>query len=836
VSFLFNILCFSRELIEFLSGRVGYCYSCVSRAPSCPCRWTARVKITATGSLKHSFLLLGKMNGTTDAAACEYEYLATGGENKKRKLSSSSSSMESSSEVPLNEEDDAQPPPPAAAAAAAAAPPEEEVLLENRLLYTVRTPDLAVEITTRTTLPIKKDSYQGGNRKQHPFFKDSVEAVLRKNLEDPHKDEEAGDLIMDARTAYDYLVERNGLEKKYPWESLEVMLARTCGGITLEDVLENGTVAIKKVREANQNVYLKFREIVWWCLHAKKRDISFKGEADCVKEHALSAYAKYRNMMDTLFTIPHHKLYSAADVYRPDTALAIHIPHELMEDTVGSGEKDNDLLMIKDRVRELAKLRRIRRIGKQVFTPVFVDSATEPLRKVFAWAYVPNGLVDDWVVRTVEENFGREVHVALEGSKGNANDVKAYFRERSGLQQLDTTRHMLSFRNGVYFLNRDVFIPHEEMSEDKLLGTNVFSCSFIDAPFETYARHRDCDLPMPTEMPQPSVDAECVWNIPTPYFDKIMRDQHWSYQLQVCMWVAFGRLLYDQDYLDSEQKAMFCWGRKATGKSTICKIISWIYPHHLVGTCSTRSEQTFGLQAFLDKFVIQNSEVKHGWRMELSDWLKMIAGDVVAVAKKFLIPEDVVWRSPFMMAGNEVMDWADEHGAAARRLLIFYFAQNITRSSDLEARLHKELPLIILKSNRFYLAAVHAWREVPFPWPEYFNERRRHFMRNTSLVYKFLSSDNVVYSQELYVPFERLMTVFREVNKLAGERRGSAALNVDPNTWMAALEEWKCTMTEEKQTRRYGGAQIEIVDIYVEGVDLRCNTPVVPAPRAAVAV
>jgi hypothetical protein len=768
------------------------------------------------------------------------------------------SSESESEDVPVNEEDDAESETSSAAESAAAEavlsqplaqpPPAQQVAeedVEERHLYVVRVPRpqvaladagadglVSVNITTRTPLPIKKETYQGGNQRQHPFIDDNSESALRKCLSEPNPETPAEELVERAQGKYNFIVEKFGLAENHPCKSLEIILPGQAQDA--ESLTENKDDVMKLIREANTEVFTGLRFVVWLCIHAKKRDETFEAETKTVREHAFSAYAKYRNVVEQLFVILRHKRFTKAGVYRPDPAMSmLDIPMELMDDSMmNNEEKENDLLMIKDRVRELAKMRRIRRVGKQVFVPVFVPGSgggagRGSANKIFAWAYVPDGLVDDWVVRTVEENFGREQYIALEGSKGNANDVKAYFRERGGLQQLDTTRHMLSFRNGVYFVNRDVFIPHEQMSDEKLLGVNVFSCNFIDLPFETYVQFRNCDLPMPTELPQPADDVECVWNIPTPTFDKIMRDQKWTYQLQVCMWVAFGRLLYDQDYLDSEQKAMFCWGRKATGKSTICKIASWIYPHHLVGTCSTRSEQTFGLQAFLGKFIVQNSEVKREWRMDLSDWLKMISGDVVSVAKKFLIPEDVVWRSQFMMAGNEVMGWADDHGAAARRLLIFYFAWNITRSSDLDARLRRELPAIILKANRYYLAAVHMWRAVPFPWPEYFSERRRHFMRNTSLVYKFLCSEHVVYGQGLCVPFDKLIAFFKEVNK--SERRGE--LNGDPNTWMAALEDWRCTMTEDTVERAYGGVMYR--DFYIEGVDLRRNQPVALAPASA---
>lgn len=258
---------------------------------------------------------------------------------------------------------------------------------------------------------------------------------------------------------------------------------------------------------------------------------------------------------------------------------------------------------------------------------------------------------------------------------------------------------------------------------------------------------------------------------------------------------------------------------------------SRIYPSHLIGSCSTRQEATFGLQGYLGKYVIIQPEVTKSWRMEQSDFLKMIAGDIVAVQKKYQIPEDVEWRSPLIMAGNQVPGWADDHSAIARRLQIFDFSKSITRDSNMENRLKAEVANVIVKCNRFYRAAAFKFQSTSIQWPEYFKERRKEFLKETSPIYEYLCSSELVCSKDYSMPFEVLIQNFRAFHKNRSDRK---QLNTSLAVWRVAIEEWGHRVTDEPVRKSYNGVMIR--DYFVIGADLKRNIPVSFAEGSAGAV
>jgi len=861
----------------------------------------------------------------------------------------------------------------------------------------------SMRVTKDTPLPIKKESYQGGNRRQTKFDDEGVFPSFRLP-DDLGADEDPRHVLINVEVELESLRETNGFPEGFSQLSnapfFDGWLRHVCSNSWSQFVALDQASKNEKLDQIHANcyeVYHSLRVLAWRCVRAKEIDASLKSEAENMFTTIGNTYVIFRQLVEAFFI--QWAAYEMDGVYHEACPRMIRVPLSLLDDLKiqeGEDPAKNDLLECKDKLRELAKMLRMRRVDKQIFEPVYVSTGGEGGgANSFAWAYKLWGSVDDWVVHAVKRHYGREVFVAFEGKKGNANEIKAYFRERDGLIQLQFTRHMMSFRNGVYFPNRDLFILHTDMTEEQLVAPHVYSCTYVDCDFSPHWSCRNVDLPLPAvaddmddyvlNRPDPE-RRETAWDIPTPAFQKIMDDQGWSYEVQVSMYIMFGRLLYDQDYFDSEQLALFCWGRKETGKcyargtevmladgrfaevqnlsvgdklmgddgsertiqslargreamaritlshgasfvcnmshvlslksrvkmvgiqnergefislqlesadrfewtddtvdisvrdylrlptkvkhhlkaycfqksaregfkvevlpeddyfgfmldgnrrhlvtrslvvshnSTLCNVAMRIYPSHLIGSCSTRQEATFGLQGYLNKYVIIQPEVTRSWRMEQSDFLKMIAGDIVAVQKKYQIPEDVEWRSPLIMAGNEVPGWADDHSAIARRLLIFYYSKGIIRDANMENRLKREIANIIVKCNRYYRAAAFMFQRSSIPWPAYFKEKRREFLKETSPIYEYLCSSDLVSAEGYSMPFEVLIQHFRAFHKNRAERK---QLNTSLAVWRVAIEEWGARITEDPERRMYNGVSVR--DYFVVGADLKKNVPI----------
>lgn len=870
--------------------------------------------------------------------------------------------------------------------------------------------------------------------------------------------------------------------------------------------------------EAKIDKFHSFKQLLMYATRLLMRtDQNIVTEAQRFIDTLYKAYSLFYKMTFTF------DLYMAArqiSLFDEEKPIQFTIPYDLSEDAANGCEKrkDNELLMMKDTLRAEAQRRMLRRVKTEIFEPVYVDSHT------FAWSYKLLSDIDEWVVKTITTNYGRVMFEAFEGKRGNANDVINYFKDRGGLINLKTTRHMISFRNGVYFVPHARFVPHSEMSNSLLLAPNVFSCNFIDEEFMVYPMYRNVELAMPHEFfenQETPVNQNTIYEIPTPNLDRIMHDQQWPYAVRCSLYVAIGRLLYDQDFLDSEQIAVFFNGRKATGKcfqrgtevlmsnglfkpielveigelvmgddgtsrtvkslargreqmakvhfqysdsefvcnvshilslqffssprcyidgsnyvvevyiynghfssivlestryatdceaeyvinnlhlypltlgqkillygdtvdisvkaflnshhtiqqmfmayhptdpmkfdvdhgefdsdpymfgfsmkqlsmravpnsvkygsvdtrngflqgvidsfmgkkisfnfslllddvvfiarslgktvihdrkthtleitaseecnsehftihllegeddyygfaldgnarfvvtksmivthnSTICNLAGSFYPRHLVSTVATTGERVFGLEAFIGSFLVLNPEVRENWAMDSSDFLRMVAGDDVSVARKFRTARTVQWRSAFVLAGNEVPGWNDDYAALARRMLIFSFTKSVNKDSEFWSRLLAERPAIIHKCNLYYLAAARYFSGSSFRWPKYFRETRDTYLKKVSPIFAFLTSNKVTVGKNLFVPFTALIDEYKQEAKRNASGNARPRINDSVETWRAAVEdlEGEVSITDEKEKRCYPDNSNQIFDYFFIGLDLSTN-------------
>lgn len=333
--------------------------------------------------------------------------------------------------------------------------------------------------------------------------------------------------------------------------------------------------------------------------------------------------------------------------------------------------------------------------------------------------------------------------------------------------EIEKRRQVWSFKNGLFcgkiydpesdsFLCR--FYPYES-KEFACLDPSLISCKYFDMQFDDFSHIED-------------------WSdIPTPYFDQILHYQ--GFEREVCNWtyVMGGRLCFDVSELDTWQVMPFFKGIARSGKSTlITKVFNKFYEHEDVGTLSNNVEKKFGLSAIKDNFLFIAPEVKGDLALEQAEFQSIVSGENVSVAVKNKTAVSIEWTVPGVLGGNEVPNWKDNSGSVLRRILTWNFTKQV-RDADpqLDKKLEKEMPIILLKCVRGYLDYVKKYgnRDIWKVVPQYFMNIQRQVAMVASTLHNFLASPNVKYGKDLYVPRSVFQAAFQAHCKSEDLRKGS---------------------------------------------------------------
>ncbi len=690
---------------------------------------------------------------------------------------------------------------------------------------------------TKYPLDVYEATYRGGNMVLKPFEKNVAYNVIRTLQKPPTGDPEV--IIADAEEDLDRLCEelrmkrpsemRNGerpgdgtrmpfiewfdsLPGNYTWAALYSSLGA-------DEVANVNTILMN----AAFGIYSRFRELMWRCSVAKARlapdDDENRLNVNMFYKDVEGLYVMFRSQYVQMPCIMMNSFNCIAQSAMTATPYNPLIPVDLYEDAYDLSNPDNhgrinELLRMKDLLRNLSKKRELRRVGTDVYEPRYINS-------LFTYSYKLMEPVKSWVMGTIRM-LGRAEYEMFEGKKGNAADIIRYFEERGGLRELKITRLMLSFRNGIYIVPQERFVLYQDVTCNMLPFDDVNSVNFFDYDFVPHPWLRDVELPFPGPFfkgqKRPVRDGT-AYDIPTPTLDKIMHDQRWSYEVRCMMYVQLGRMLYDTKFYDDWQTAMFLLGRRATGKSTLVDLVTKFFGRDLTATMKTTGERVFGLMGTLDKFILAIPEVRGDWNLDVTDFLKMSAADRVAVPVKNSHQREVTFRSPIIMAGNEVMGWNDDSAAISRRLVIFYFNQQIKPDGTMQKKLDAELPNIILKINRYYIAAASRYEKGKIEFPKYFTKHRLNYLAKTSAIYQYLQNRLYEVPSDKFVPLDEIIRQFKlEFSK---QNRGAAyqdkkKITTSTDVWTVACEVCGITISSDKEflTRDYKGTSYTCQMVY----------------------
>jgi len=311
--------------------------------------------------------------------------------------------------------------------------------------------------------------------------------------------------------------------------------------------------------------------------------------------------------------------------------------------------------------------------------------------------------------------------------------------------EISKRRHVWSFKNGLFvgkewIPDRGVyecrFYPYES-SDFACLDPTIVSCKYFDQQFDDFSH------------------LERWQDIPTPNFDKVLKYQ--KLEDEVCNWayVMGGRLCYDIGELDSWQIIPFFKGIARSGKSTlITKVFKKFYESEDVGVLANNIEKKFGLSAIKDNFMFIAPEIKADLGLEQAEFQSIVSGEDVSIAVKNKTAVSIEWNVPGVLGGNEVPNWKDNSGSILRRILPWNFTKQVREADpQLDEKLNRELPIILLKCVRGYLDYSNKYRDRDI-WnvvPKYFEVIKKQVAMVASTLTNFLESTSIKYGEELLV-------------------------------------------------------------------------------------
>ena len=363
--------------------------------------------------------------------------------------------------------------------------------------------------------------------------------------------------------------------------------------------------------------------------------------------------------------------------------------------------------------------------------------------------------IEKFIYEAVRKETHYEMWQNLTNSQNNVAASVKYLSCFTGgeFEDIKKDRNIFSFNNGIYITNKgrdsngfyeDEWIPYDGPAYKKI-GSSIISCNYFNLEFQDVCR--------PSK--EPGHRYNNWFNIigdKCPNFKMVMAYQEWSDEVQKWNCIMIGRLLYDVSKLDGWQVLSYYLGLAGTGKSSIINyIIKKIYEGCDIATMSNNIESKFGLGMMADKFLFIAPEIKSNFGLEQSEFQSLISGESVSVAVKNKTANTIDWKTPGIMAGNEVPMYSDNAGSISRRILVFLFHKKVKNGdTQLGSKLEKEIPDIIHACNRAYLEAVnvHGSEDIWTMVPPYFIESRNEMAETTNALAAFLKSDGIVLGTE----------------------------------------------------------------------------------------
>lgn len=202
------------------------------------------------------------------------------------------------------------------------------------------------------------------------------------------------------------------------------------------------------------------------------------------------------------------------------------------------------------------------------------------------------------------------------------------------------------------------------------------------------------------------IDEDFNESIETPNFDAILNNQLTPKAYEIFR-VMFGRTFFNLNIHDFWQVFMYIQGDPHTGKSTITNILSFCQGEDNVGTFN-KGDKVFQLAAVYHKNIVMMSDIRdHKNYIDEEIVQKMASGEKLPIRPLNVTAFENTWCKPIMFSSNYAPEWEDSEGALRRRLVFFYFGNEVEKKdSEMEKKLKKEAANIIYRCIKDYHQCV----------------------------------------------------------------------------------------------------------------------------------
>lgn len=473
---------------------------------------------------------------------------------------------------------------------------------------------------------------------------------------------------------------------------------------------------------------------------------------------------------------------------------------------------------------DLMRQNRLRKFGSHCFKEILTGSG----KPTHAWREVMS--IREFLYANVTKEIDYEMWKNLTVMPNNDKQVVENLRDSSHPEfpLLTPKRELFAFGDdddggGLYSLDDDCFWPYacqdnwpeygRRVTEERVrsgtypvgyctnppdrsdVAIKHFPKSFKEAWKGVHDEY--CDDPM---------------SLPTPSVDKIFDDQQLTHETKQWVYALLGRLLYNTGAHDNWQALLFFKGIAGSGKSTVAKLMRYVYPPSLVASLSSNVEPRFGLAPLYDKFLVICAEVKRDFGMNQGDLQSAVSGEEVSVAIKNKDAKTVLWTTPFLFCGNELAAWKDSAGSMKRRLVIVEFNEVVRPDPELYDRMMGEFPAFLRKINLCYQekAFKHSRCDLwaPDVLPPQMHEFAKKMRDDVDLFQGFINSPKFRFDlqnpSETFMPLSEIRDMYaqwRRENGYPSERWHS-------DTYLNAFREKGVFKGHSRETRTYEGRSV----------------------------
>lgn len=440
--------------------------------------------------------------------------------------------------------------------------------------------------------------------------------------------------------------------------------------------------------------------------------------------------------------------------------------------------------------------------------------------------------IESFVYEVCSKDVDRAMWLNLTYFRGNmAADVARTIAgcDDYELPRLVMSRYLFAFEDGVYDVESMEWHPH--VDDPKPLSHMEAACNYFPVRmdyqrFEGVGHKVEFDNCM---VLSPVFDWR---NIETPSFDKILTNQNLDPATKDWIYAMCGRMLYRIGEKDGWQVIPYFKGKGGTGKSTICNFMSYVYGSKM-GVLADNSEETFGLQGFIDKFAFIVPETSTRMNLTQMAFQSMVSGDRMSIPVKNKPAHQMVWRIHGMMAGNVFPRWSDNAGSISRRVMLVEFENHVKVSNpNLHKELEKDIGPMIVKMNAAYreMTDVYSRTDIWAALPQYFRNTRARLRQLAHPLASFINDPNEIDITDpaAFMPEEEFKTQLRAFMEKNGLTR-THPWNSD--YYKTIFEEHEIRV--EQGSKRWDNSRgAEVVQNWVVGAK-RCEVRVAARQDAA---